>query len=72
MRMMRAKVTIYAERGSFNLAARMAERLLAKGYEWPSDGIVISQFVGGPEDAPVAVFSAKLNKAGITIREEHA
>jgi hypothetical protein len=66
------KVIIHASRDNLYLAARAARSVLASTYEWPSDGIAVLQYVGGPEEEPVACFAVKRNKGSITVWEQPA
>lgn len=66
--MSRPRVIVNAMLSDYSLVARVAERVLADGYEWPADGITsVSFYTDGQEPWQGRNFGVKRNKSCITI-----
>lgn len=64
----RPRVIVNALLSDYSLVARVAERVLADGYEWPDDGITtVSFYAKGQEYWQGRDFGVKRNKSCITI-----
>jgi len=59
------RVILYAAPSDYLLAARVVNRVLADGYEWPSDGCAIVQFEF--TDGSKTEFAARRGKSSLTI-----